>query len=819
MEKDAILRWAWNLNQPVCIFLAPGRFVLHDTSVIRSGRLPVARTIKAWSRSDADDDAPGFRESVSPVPLMWRIARANRTLPPDHDEASFTLQDALACRIRYWIEGADRLVRATDPGLGPEDRRVRTIKIVLDLILAIMDQEIREPGDFTNPPGEGNIGRNSSHSIQGLEDKNLLRLGTHTFPGPALLLSSVPPEIYSRTLFVALYENEHRHIKKKKNLFREPESIEAPPDIVTGISAGLLSSALWEEYRGEHPVRILDPFCRTGRFLLELVEQLSCPGEEAGPNQKKPLPVSDVWLYGMDPDPVMLECTKFVLFLQQKVPFRKEEGEKTGLRSCFRHEEELPGISLIKGNAIIGPDILTDLFRAETGLDRVRRLSPFDWTIQLPWVNESGFDGVGGEFLFPPGRPPRTVRDYLERRYSSFRPAAGLEDCYIEQILSVVREGGSYSVLLPGYWLSAAADTDARTMISEKDIRAILEYGPERPGTAALRGRGYCIVQGKNAVPAEMTRVMHASIGRLPRPLVTEQRKIPVPSGRGGWSLIDPRLGELNKLILAHGVPLVRYLLGEVYRGTLPTGFRPAAPHHSQGTELPAGCIPYLLGSSVSPFIRAAPDGYIPADRPETAPPPARPQAPRKPMTIDLPAHESGPARDLIIALANESLHATLGSRPMRYDQGILYAPHPDYYLVGVINSSVARFYLEFEKGKMPEKSGEPIVSRTLGFPVHVIDNSSAEESRIGERIRLLVERMFLLTGASGDLGKDTSDKLAIRIRHTLRAIDSLVCRLYGITPYQQKLMEDYLDSPGNTRMAGDHHGLRTVHRNRRITK
>jgi hypothetical protein len=825
VEKEVILRWAWNLNQPVCIFLAPGRFVLHDTSVIRWGRNPATRTIEAWSPGDADDKALGFWNSISPVPLMWRIARANRTLPPDHDEASSTLQDALARRIRYWKEGADRLLRATDPGMGPEERRVRTVQIVLDLILAIMDQEIRESQDFLHPHEEEKIRSNLSHSTQWPEDKNLQRLRAHTFPGPGLFLSYIPPEIYSRTFFVVLNESGQRHFKWKKRPFHEPESCEAPPDVVTGISAGMLSSALREEFRRESPVRILDPFCRTGRFLLELIELLPCTDHKEMPDRKNaPLwqireqgkeagkaSGSEVRLFGMDPDPVMLECTKFVIFLRQTVPGRDDAGKEPGLRCRFRREGDLPGISLIRGNAIIGPDILTDLFRAEAGLDRVHKLSPFDWTTQFPWVNETGFDGVGGEFLFPPEKLPRMVKDYLERRYSSFRPGSGLEDCYIEQSLRVLREGGSYSVLLPGYWLSAAADADARMMISEKEIRTILEYRPEHPGTTAHRGGGYCILQGKNAVPAEITEVMNASLGRLPRPLVAEQRKIPVPSGRGGWSLVDPRLGELMTRIMAHGVPLGRYLLGEVYRGTLPRGFRPAPMQHPPGSELPAELMPYILGSSVRPYVWAVPDGYIPAHGPEATPSSAEQEGPEKTWTPPgVPAQKSGPAGDLIIAIGDVSLRATLGSRPMSYDQGILYAPHPDHYLVGVINSSVARFYMEFDEEKRPERSGEMMVSRALGFPMHVIDTSSAEESRIGERIRLLVERMFLLAGASGNPGEDTSEKLAIRVRHTGRAIDSLVCRLYGITPYQQKLMEEYLDAPGRAGMAWDHHWLRS---------
>jgi hypothetical protein len=814
LEKDTILQGAWNLNHPVCIFLTPGRFVLYDTSVMRLGRKTMSRAIETWSPADPDENALKFRNSISPVPLMWRISRHNRTLPPEPDETAFTLQDALARRVRYWKERAERQLRATDPGLHREERNVRAIQIVFQLILAIINRELHEPRS-SYPPGVEQIPGIPFSPCPGLDDENLRRLCAYAFPGPDLFLCVVPPEIYSRTFFAVLNEKERRQLKRRKRPFHEPGPLQSPPDVVPGLAAGMLVWALTRVFRGKDPVRILDPYCRTGRFLLELAAMLSTAmltctmGEEDAGQEQTPLrriTLPEIRLFGVDPDPVMLECTKFVFFLRDNVIIRSAPGKETNPLLGYPPGSELPGVSFIRGDAIIGPDILTDLFRAETGSGREPVLFPIDWTVNFPWVNESGFDGIGGEFLFPPDTLPRTIKDYLARRYRSYRPEAGLEDCYIERSIGSLKVGGSYSAILPGNWLSAAPDMDARQMISEKEILAILEYGPERPGTAAHRGDGYCIVVGKNAPPEEMTEVMHTSIGRVPGPLITRRRKIPVPSGRDGWSLKDPRLGEIRALIMTHGIPLTRYLLGEIYQGTLPVGFRPEPPQHLTGTELPAGFLPYLLGSSVSPYVRAVPDGYLPVYEPGTRSSPARADHEKPGISHGISAHESRPADDLIIAMGPQSLRATLGPRQMRYDQGILFAPHPDLYLVGVINSSVTRFYMEFNREGAFERPGETIVSRTLGFPVHVIDTASAEESRIRERIQLLVERMFLLGSVSKGPLHGSSDKLVIRVRHTSRAIDSLVCRLYGITPSGQELMDGYLDNAVRARMAGDHH-------------
>ena len=799
LEMEAVLRGAWNLNRTTCIHLSAGRFELYDTSFIRWGRSPLFTTIGAWSPGDPGDNAVQFRNSVSPVPQMWRIARYNRTLTAEPEEIAFTLQDALSRRVRYWKEGAERMLKATDPGLTREERRIRSFRIVLHLILATMDRELQELCAFPRPPEEGTTPHIRYLSIPGFEEENLRRLYTHTIPGPDFFLCPIPPEIYSRVFFVLLNQKEHRLSKKKKKPLHEPETPTAPPDVVTAISAGMLLWALREEGRGVGPVRILDPFCRTGRFLLELTEMNLCWGrdESSGPEN---IPAEGktgpgVRYYGVDPDPVMAECTRFVLFLQQNVPDMKEPDKEPAMLSRYFNEHDQPGISVIRGNAIIGPDILTDLFRAETGSAREPELSPLDWKARFPWVIESGFDGIGGEFLFPPDRLPRTVKDYLERRYRSYRPGSGLKDCYLELSLNFLTSGGSYSVLLPGDWLSAAADADARRMISEKEILAILEYGPDRTGTTVHReGGGYCVITGKNAPPAEMAEVMHASTGRVPGPVVSARGKIPAPSGPGGWSLVDRRLGQISKLIRQHGIPLAGYLMGEIYRGTLPEGFRPEPTQDMPGMEPTPGFVPYLLGSSVSPYARISPDGYIPVSETGTTPSPCRqePGMTWTPPGTAPPDH--GPAENIVIATGPQSLQATIGPRGMCYDREILYAPHPDRYLIAVINSLVARFYMGSAEGKPPGRPAD-VASRALSFPVHVIDTTVPEECRIRERIQLLVERMFLLVGTPENHAHGTSDKLAIRIRHTGRAIDTLVCRLYGINASQQKLMEEYLSA------------------------
>jgi len=698
--------------------------------------------------------------------------------------------------VEYWKEGVERILRSTEPGLDREQRDVRTLQTVIHLILAHMDQEMEGSPGFPPPPEEENISQLPSPSITKIEEEQLLRLSTHEFEGPSLLFCLIPPEMYSRVFSIALDEKEHRKPKKKKIPYHEPETVSNPPEAVAGLAAGMLSWELREQCCRKDPVRVLDPFCRTGKFLLDLCAMIPCsqggtPRTGAEPGRQDSWP--GILLYGMDPDPVMLECTKFVLFLHHKGVLGSDTCDQPGLLHRYRNTEALAGISLVRGNAIIGTDILTDLFRAEPASSRELRLSPLDWETQFPWLNETGFDGVGGQLLFSPDRLSRTVRDYLAQRYRAYRPAAGLEDCYLERILELLKDGGIYSALLPGTWLSAASDADARRLVAESAILAILEYGPDRSGAPSRRGEGFCIITGGNAPQARFVRVLHASTGRVPGPLVTRVEEIPAPAGRGGWNLKDPRLGELRSLVANHGAPLARYLLGEIYQGTLPPGFRKDPPCSPPDIRHPGSKQPYIRGSSVVPYIPAVPDGYLQVQEPVGMPCPTG-QICEPGIQPGISSHETGMAGELVIAIRPGSLRATIGPRLMHYDREILHAPHPDLYLVGVINSTVARFIMRFDDEKKPGRPGETRVSRALGFPVHVIDTASPEESRIGERIRMLVERMFLLAPLAGTGGRDVSDKLDIRIKHTGGAIDSLVCRLYGIDPARKNVMDDYLE-------------------------
>ena len=277
---------------------------------------------------------------------------------------------------------------------------------MIHLILARMDQEMGGAPGFPLLPEEENISQIPTPSITKIEDEQIRRLCTHDFAGPSLLFCLIPPEMYSRIFSMVLNEKEHRKPKKRKIPCHEPETVSNPPEAVAGLAAGMLTWELREKYCGKDPVRILDPFCRTGKFLLDLCAILLCsrggaPRTGIAPGRQDSGP--GILLYGLDPDPIMLESTKFVLFLQRKGFLGSDPCDQPGLLYEYRKDEALPGISLLRGNAIIETDILTDLFRAETGSSREQRLSPLDWETQFPWLNGIGFDGIGGH-PFPPGQ-------------------------------------------------------------------------------------------------------------------------------------------------------------------------------------------------------------------------------------------------------------------------------------------------------------------------------------------------------------------------------------------------------------------------------
>ena len=243
-----------------------------------------------------------------------------------------------------------------------------------------------------------------------------------------------------------------------------------------------------------HPLRVLDPSCGSGVFLLGAYDYLlrwyleayTADGAERWASGRRPrlqrgpggsweltaAERKDILLrhiYGVDIDPRAVEVTKLSLLLKVL------EGEP---------ERVLPDLTgnIRCGNALIESDFCDHgpLFPDDGNQSHV---NIFDWRREFNriFVSADGFDAVIGN---PPYLDSETMtrfipgwRDYCGTKY---RAAAGNWDVFcvfIERALDLCRPGGYHSFIVPNKLGSASYARNIRAIIAgEYDLSRIRDY-------------------------------------------------------------------------------------------------------------------------------------------------------------------------------------------------------------------------------------------------------------------------------------------------------------------------------------------------------
>lgn len=211
----------------------------------------------------------------------------------------------------------------------------------------------------------------------------------------------------------------------------------------------IVRQTLGPHFEGKNPkqvqdVRVLDPACGSGSFLIQAYQwlldwYLECyvaSGAQTLAARKNPVvrQVSEgIWrlttterkrillthIYGVDLDAQAVEVTKLSLLLKV---LEKETSETVSAQLKLLHERALPdlGENIKHGNSIIGGDVYRDLEFGLLGEEAGLRLSPFDWSAEFPGAAKAGgFHAIIGN---PPYIPIEMMADYERAYYVARHP-------------------------------------------------------------------------------------------------------------------------------------------------------------------------------------------------------------------------------------------------------------------------------------------------------------------------------------------------------------------------------------------------------------
>lgn len=323
--------------------------------------------------------------------------------------------------------------------------------------------------------------------------------------------------------------------------------------------------------RGRAPLRVLDPACGSGSFLLGAYQFLldhyrrwyeeheplehargKEPAVYQGPRgdwrltsaEKKRILLDHI--YGVDIDRQAVEVTKLSLLLQV---LEGETDETLGRQLSFWHERALPdlGRNIQCGNSLIGPDFFEGQLVPDE--EELRRVNPFDWGREFPEAMAAGgFDAVIGNPPYLKEANNKAAFDLL-RQCSTGRYCVGKMDLWYAfacVALDLLRQGGVHAFIATNTWaMSEGATILRRKLLSEAQILQYVDFADYLVfRSASIQTMVYVVCKEP---PSSTYLVAQLKIPSARQAEATVIDALAQPGdGTKGWmySRLDPRRGE-----------------------------------------------------------------------------------------------------------------------------------------------------------------------------------------------------------------------------------------------------------------------------------
>lgn len=552
-------------------------------------------------------------------------------------------------------------------------------------------------------------------------------------------------------------------------------------------------------------LRILDPACGSGSFLIEAFDVLDRWLAQHDPHtdaRARRLAILQHNLYGVDLDDQAVEVTRLNLMLRA--------AQERGLLPKLAH--------IAHGNSLVD--------------DPAADPHAFDWAARFPEaMRDGGFDVVIGN---PPYVRAESLsaafKDYAKARYETYAGTADLYVYMIERGVKLLREGGVYGVIVANKWLRAAYGKPLRRWLKARQLDELVDFGDLPLFPDAVTYPCILIVSRPPAGAPPCPDFAAARVDTLDFADLhahLQARRHPLARARlddAGWSLAPASQQALLDKLRAAGPPLADYVGGQIYYG-IKAGLNEAFvidaaararliredPRSAElikpfvaGRDIkryePLAARQYLLfvrrGTDISqyPAVLAHLEQY----RERLMPRPPDWQGDRWPGrkpgnykwyelqdTIDYYAAFEQPKIIFpdIAAEGNFALEPEGGV----YSTNTTYIiPTADLYLLGVLNSNVVNWF--YTNLSATYRGG---YLRFIYQYVSQIPIPQPPDAAQHDELVALVERMLALKrdwAAETALFSERRHDLAAQIAQTDAEIDRLVCALYGLTAAETAL-------------------------------
>lgn len=327
-------------------------------------------------------------------------------------------------------------------------------------------------------------------------------------------------------------------------------------------------SGLDKRRKNPQPVRIVDPACGSGSFLIEAYQYLldwyrdqylkDDPKKIAGGKKPRLYQVGNEWrltiaerrrillthIFGVDIDTQAVEVTKLSLLLKV---LEGEKSDAIARQMNLFHIRALPdlGSNIRCGNSLIDSDFYRNYSLSLLSSEDKFRLNIFDWEDEFPFLKKSnGFDCVIGNppYLYSSGSEHER---YFKGAYSYSDYQTDFYVYFVERGLKILRESGFMGYIIPDSWLNSDGFAKMRNgMIDNWRIERICTFSYKVFYSANIENTIFIVEKQKPAKTIDIYNFASPTESRLSNTLII--------SDISRLGIIDPRYSPTGNAIIAH---------------------------------------------------------------------------------------------------------------------------------------------------------------------------------------------------------------------------------------------------------------------------